>query len=407
MIIICSHTNNNTYNYKRCNHMKIKNDQDLINYFSKTRNLRKNTKKSYTIYIKQYAEFNNMTMVELLNEAEEEEEQGIRWKYRTLKRRLIEYRAYLYDNYAYSSAKSRFGKIKTFYKHFEIEIHDIPKISTINVDKTHMGFKDLPDREIIKKALKISDQVTRAIILFMSSSGCARAETRNLTIQDFIDATNNEFVSYHNSNNIYEVIKELKGRDDIIPVFHLKRQKTNKAYYTFCSPESVAEIISYLASRTKKFASDDPLFDVGFTKFNEGFQRVNDKLGLGRLENGRRRFTSHMLRKFHSTTLWNEKVPKEVVDALQGRGKDQIHSSYFYENPLKLLEIYIENMQHITINWDVSNVTIKSKEYLELEKKYEEKEREVQEINSRMDNIEKKLFEIDSRKNILDKISEK
>lgn len=352
--------------------MNMKNDTELLNYFAKTRNLQKNTKKSYTIYIKQYSKFNDMPMVDLLKEAEDEEEQGIRWKHRTLKKRLIEYRAYLYDTYAYSSAKSRFSKILAFYKHFEIEIHPLPKIATINVEKTHMGFKDLPDREIIKKALKISSPVTRAIILFMASSGCARAETRNLTIQDFIDATNNEFASYHNSNDIYEVINELKDHDDIVPIFHLKRQKTNKAYYTFCTPEAVNEIITYLASRTKKLSLDDPLFDVGFTKFNECFQHTNDRLGLGRLENGRRKFTSHMLRKFHSTTLWNEKVSKEVVDALQGRGKDQTHASYFYENPLKLREIYIENMPYLCINWDIAKVDIKSPEYMELEKENNE-----------------------------------
>ena len=95
-----------------------------------------------------------------------------------------------------------------------------------------------------------------------------------------------------------------------------------------------------------------------------------------------------MLRKFHSTTLWNEKVSKEVVDALQGRGKDQTHSSYFYENPLKLREIYIENMQYLCINWDIANVDIKSPEYMELEK----------ENNELRDNYSKLWDEINSVK---------
>ena len=380
--------------------MEIKTDKDLIDYFSKTRNLQKNTKKSYTIYIKQYTEFQGKTMIELLQEAEDEEEAGIRWKYRTLKRRLIEYRAYLYDNYAYSSAKSRFGKILAFYKHFEIEIHPLPKISTINVEKTHMGFQDLPDREIIQKALKISDTLTRAIILYMSSSGCARAETRNLTIQDFITSTNNEFISYHHHTDIYDVINELKNRDDIIPLFHLRRQKTNKYYYTFCTPEAVSEIISYLSSRTKKLNPTDPLFDAGYTKFNECFQTVNDKLGLGRLENGRRKFTSHMLRKFHSTTLWNENVSTEVVDALQGRGKDPTHSSYFYENPLKLREIYIDNMEHLCINWDVNQIDIKSPEFIELEN-------ENNSLRSNLDAIYERLEKLENNKPTWDEFIEK
>ena len=84
----------------------------------------------------------------------------------------------------------------------------------------------------------------RAFVLFMSSSGCARQETLNITIQDFIEATK----EYHASNDIYEIINELKGRKDIIPIFKLKRQKTNEYYHTFCSPEATCEIFHYLSS---------------------------------------------------------------------------------------------------------------------------------------------------------------
>ena len=116
-------------------------------------------------------------MVELIEEAENEEEQGIRWKHRTLKKRLIQYRTYLYQNYMSSTAKMMFSKILTIYKHYEIEIHDLPKLS---VKKGHQNppitFNDLPDKDIIKKALDISKPRMRAIILFISSSGCGRTE---------------------------------------------------------------------------------------------------------------------------------------------------------------------------------------------------------------------------------------
>ena len=338
-------------------------DDQLIDYFSKTRKLHPNTKRGYELYIRQYAEFNNMTMTELLQEAEDEEEAGIRWKHRKLKKRLIDFRAYLYENYAYETAKTRFGKLLAFYRHFEIEIHQLPKIATINSDKTHMGFKDLPDKDIIKKALKISKPIMRAIILFMSSSGCARAETLSLTIQHFIDATK----EYHNQDDIYKAINLLNSREDVIPTFYLKRPKTNKFFYTFCSPEATTEIINYLASRTTKLTPKSELFDVSEQQFILNFKTINNKLGLGKLENGRGKFTSHMLRKFHSTQLWNEQVPKELVDALQGRGKDQVHSSYFWENPEKLKEVYVEHLDCLTIYLDVNNLDFKSPEFIELE----------------------------------------
>ena len=84
---------------------------ELVHYFSKSRNHIKNTEKSYHIIINQYAKFNQLSMAELLEEAEEEEKQKIRWKDRTLKKRLIDYRAFLYDKYAYSTAKSRFSRL--------------------------------------------------------------------------------------------------------------------------------------------------------------------------------------------------------------------------------------------------------------------------------------------------------
>lgn len=40
----------------------------------------------------------------------------------------------------------------------------------------------------------------KAIILFMSSSGCARRETLNLTVMDYMNATK----EYHNTDNIME-----------------------------------------------------------------------------------------------------------------------------------------------------------------------------------------------------------
>lgn len=362
----------------------MKTDDELIAYFSKTRKLHPNTERSYRTYIKQYSEYNNMSMVELLQEAEDEEEKGIRWKRRTLKKRLIEFRAFLYENYAYETAKTRFGKLLAFYRHFEIEIHQLPKIATINAEKTHMGFKDLPDKDIIKKALKISKPIMRAIILFMSSSGCARAETLSLTVQQFINSTK----EYHNNSDIYQVINTLKNRDDIIPMWYLKRPKTNKYFYTFCSPEATTEIINYLASRTTKLKPESKLFDISEQMFILNFKNINNKLGLGKLENGRGKFTSHMLRKFHSTQLWNEGVSKELVDALQGRGKDQVHSSYFWENPEKLREIYIENLNCLTINLDVNQLDIKSPEYLSLETELKEKENALEDMDNRLSKME-------------------
>lgn len=56
-----------------------------------------------------------MTMYELLNEAEEEEIQRLRWKEKTLRKRLIIFRKYLLDKYLRITAFSHLKRIKLQY----------------------------------------------------------------------------------------------------------------------------------------------------------------------------------------------------------------------------------------------------------------------------------------------------
>lgn len=382
--------------------MNMKTDEELLEYLQKTRNISDNTLTSYRTYIKEYSKVNNrMYMVNLIKEAEQEEEDGIRWKHRKIKQRLLEYRAYLYDTHAYSTAKSRFEKILTVYRHFDIEIHKLPPINTRNDTTEHISFKDLPNKDIIREAINISNPLMKAIILFISSSGCARAETLSLTVNDFIQATS----EYHDNTNIYEVLNQIKDRDDIIPMFKLKRIKTNKYYFTFCSPEASSSICNYLLSLNKKIRLDDPLFQISGQQFILAFKNINEKLNLGKVGKNNR-FRSHMLRKYHSSMLFDDGLSEEIIDSLQGRGKDSTHRSYFMDNPLRLRERYIEHMNAVVINLDVNNLDIKSPEYVKLEMEVDEKtetikkyEDELSDIRSRQDELEKLVLgNIDSER---------
>lgn len=66
--------------------MYMKTDKELLQDFTTTRNLKQTTIESYTIFIKNYTTQQEASMVDLIKEAEKEEEQGIRWKHRTLKK---------------------------------------------------------------------------------------------------------------------------------------------------------------------------------------------------------------------------------------------------------------------------------------------------------------------------------
>ena len=146
-------------------------DKEIMNGFIKVRNLNKRTVYGYNNVIKLYTNFNNMSLSELLKEAEKDEEKGIRWKNRKIKMRLLNFRVFLQNNYLISTAKVHFQRILTIYRHFEIEIHNLPQINLKNANKLKpIMFEDLPTKEIIKDAINITNPIMQAIILFISSS---------------------------------------------------------------------------------------------------------------------------------------------------------------------------------------------------------------------------------------------
>ncbi|MDR2624192.1 MAG: integrase [Methanobrevibacter sp.] len=305
------------------------------------RNLTKASEDLYYHALTSYSSYNQLTLTKLIDEADHEEEERIRNKNKTLIRRLKEYRNYLINNnkYGVSTVKNYFTKIKTFYKHYEIEIPYLPPIQ-LKKDY-HERYTDIPTIEHIREALEHTNNLSlRALILFMSSSGTARAETLNITVQDFINATSD----YHKSKNIDSVLEELKEQEDVIPLFQMTRQKTDYPYYTVCSPEATNAIIRCLQSR-KEINNEDKLFNINRTYLNQVFQRLNEKIGWG-LVNHYAFFRPHALRKFHATVIEDT----GLANALQGRRADPVSESYFKHNPKRLREKYLDHLPKLTVN---------------------------------------------------------
>ena len=386
--------------------MYMKTDQTILDDFQKRRNLKTSSMRQYKAALNRYKEYNQLSLSELLNEAEIEEDDRIPQRRRTLTTRLLGFRNYITEHYKKNSVKSMMTKIITLYVTFGLEVPKLPRQSEKNMnDCPPISFKDLPDKDIIKASLQVSTPLMTAIILFMSSSGSARKEMLSLSIQDFIDSTR----LYHNSNDIYEVLDILKERDDVVPTWKVHRQKTDKWYYTFCSPEATTAIVNYLLSIKKPLKNTDRLFQYHEVTVCYKFQEINEELGLGK-KGTYNRMRSHMLRKFHASNLKNHGMSKEDINEMQGKGQNLVDEAYFFFVLNVLRQKYIEHMEAVTINVDINNIDIKSPEYLELEKMYQEKEAEVENFESRMNSFEKRLSDIDnkdmSRKSILEHISE-
>lgn len=370
-------------------------NMEVIEQLTVERELQPSTRRNYTNALTAYIEVTGKTLRELLDEAEEEEEKGVRWKKRKVKQYLIKYRNHLFQNYLKTSAKQYLTLVKTFYTHFEIELQPLPKVSEKNLkENPPIQFEDIPTRKLLKDCCNASKPVLKAIILFMSSSGCARMETLNITIGDFIEATSD----YHHGGSITQILSELEEQDDIVPTFHIRRQKTNKYYYTFCSPEATKSIIQYLKSRvyyceTKgtPLTMDSGLFHVNGRTFSRYFRRLNNSLSLGRKGN-RNNFTSHMLRKYHATTLNNLPYFKDSeINFLQGRVPEKVTGIYLQQDPKILREKYIQCLNHLQVFWDATSITIESDEYKKVVKENDNLKNVYNENMSKLEKIEKLL----------------
>ena len=394
------------------------NNKDFLQDFFIVKGHSPKTQESYIRSINHYTKFCGKTMQELIKEAETEEDNNIIWKRRKLKKRLLNYRSHLIQKYRKNTALQYFVQVKSVYKYYEIEIGDLAKPNSRSFNKpADPTFDELPTHEELSKIMHVSPLWFQAVLVFMTSSGCARKETIEMTIGQFKKAT----YPFHKKDDIVEALHILKDMDNVIPTFKLKREKTNKYYYTFCSPEAVSKIVEYLLTdriqttedgqvKLIDLSDEDKLFNKEENYLPVAFYRCNDQFNMGQASDGFNRFRSHMMRKFHSNHLKKSGMSESDIDALQGRTKSSTHAAYFLDDPSILLKKYVEHFQCLLIESKVNNIDLKSPEYQELEFKYRQKEAEVKEINDRISNIENILSDIDSRpvsrSNILEKISE-
>ena len=323
--------------------------KDLFLGFCTNRNIKDSTIKSYRSAILKYESFHERPMDDLIDEAIIDEESAVPLKNRRIKKRLLDFRAFLLDSdLSIGTVRTYLSRIKTFYRHFEVEL---PYLNDISLDEEYLSsYGDLPSKKDIWRACEISSIAFRAVILFISSSGCAKAETLSLTVGDFIKATED----YHDGGSFDDILHSLENRI-----------KTNKFYHTFCSPEASHCIVEYLLSR-ENLTLEDKLFDFTDSSLIYHFKKVNDKLNMGFV--GRYRFfRSHALRKYHASNIG---LSADYIDALQGRARTKVHEAYIKTNPKKLKEIYISAMHNVMVSdeWIERNDVKKEERSIVIEK---------------------------------------
>ena len=317
-------------------------DETVQNFF-KERNLKEGTYSGYLSALLLYIPlcgFKNAK--EMIQEALEDEKNRVPIKEARITQHLREWKRYLVDAPNVKTDQTLhtyFTKVETFYRHYNVTVPARPPMKMRN--DYHVSYYDLPNKEMIEKAITQSDMEYGSLIYFMSSSGTAKAETLNMTIDDFL----NGLREYTEHTQAQQIIEELKDRRDLVPIIKMQRLKTNVPYYTCCSPEATYHILQYL-SDYKYYDRNRKVWDMKGSKLMKYFQQINDRNEWG-FVGPYRRFRTHTLRKFHASNIG---CSFDIINTLEGRTNGTIHETYVKQKPDQLKKVYMEHMCNVMIH---------------------------------------------------------
>ena len=391
-------------------------NDELFQKFLEEKDLAGSTEKGYKAMVALYTSLNQMSMTQLIEEADSEEEQGIRWKKRTLRSRLMTFRKYLYEQKSQGTARNYLRMVKTIYRYYEIELQDLPTYTSKQINKTYIkSYEDLLTKDQLIAGYHESNNLMKCFILLGSSSGLSKADIIKMTVSDFLEACK-EYITDKDSS-VKNQVSQVLGSDDPVPTFIGNRQKTGSKYITFASPEYVEHMCQYLLGRDaeirKKYADadeddrfelssqlmpEDKLFDISDEQIMNIFRKINNKLSFGTVGTFVK-FRSHQLRAFHASTLLNLKenaFTESEVDALQGRSKDQTHRAYFIESTSKLREKYIQGLDSLMLFKSIHTVSSEKYEQVKSENaeykdKFEEQEAKIEQIMKLQEELEARM----------------
>ncbi len=241
----------------------------------------------------------------------------------------------------------------------------------------------IPNKELIRNALKFACIRDRAIILVAVSSGLSAIDVCNLTVKQFNEGYNPK---------------------THIVTLQLARQKTGRVFTTFLSPEASQAVFDYLQTRTKdvkkmnrsdlreykkiKITPDSPLFirnkkletylesgvesDRALTTqhIHEIYATISDKINTKSSTPGvYNLFRSHNMRKFFASALLNAGCDFNIIEYLMGHQSSETVAAYFKYQTSFLEETYQKYLPHLLINEsdDIEKSLVYKTKELELE----------------------------------------
>ena len=379
-------------------------DDQVFKNFLENRDIdNKNTIIQYERRIRSYCNFTEKTATELVDEAVEEQDNGVKYSDRKVNKYLKD----LIDKFtkegkSENTIKAFYDTIKALYHDNDIELQKIE--FTFNKDVQN-PLEELPTKEHIREAVKYCNLRDKAIILLQFSSGLGPAEVRNLTYGQFFIAIK-EYITFNNDEvyDIDKIYRQIKNKYNIIGIWDSTRLVTDFDYLTFNSSESNKAIIDYLLERNNKnpiTSSDEPLFLANGNKIGEHalsaiYRRINKRAGLG-IRNDKWNFlTSKIPREMFRRALLESDVEYLAIELMLGRKIDEIKYAYYKNSPQILKKEYLKGLKKISLE-EVEIVTTDRYDNVILELKIEREERI--KLENRIKKLEDRIETLNNIKN--------
>lgn len=379
---------------------------------------------TYHVYqtpIQHYIKATGMTLQQLYEEAIREEDQAVPRYRKKINDHILEYQIYLDEQNLKENTKSNYlNAIKSFYKSLDITL------PTINNKYDEQPDPKNTEKRITKKIIQLMIQNARtrdkAILSFAAMTGQSSDEIRHLTIQQIMDAWNNEL-----ENKVFTIEDIFTKREAILNIDATKlamiRHKTKHHYWVYLPSETSKYIIDYLYERQhgtneKIIASNtnDLLFvsKVGkqfsrtavgkiFTTIGKrcGFENPElfddeTRLLLSREEGQHRvwkaynyrKYFTNTCRRYAGTTLdsTTEHVfsGRELADFWIGhtiKGSIKHYIQYDDTDVDEMKQQYLQVLPYLSIETEVSRYTTEDKQKLkEMEANYAQVQKELEEL---------------------------
>lgn len=327
--------------------MTKKANLDTPKWEQSIKRLRKNSWYSYNQAVTLYEEFHQTSMDSLIEEALSEQSDRVAEHELRIYDRIVDFREFLIDEgFKASTIQTHMTRIKSLYNKSRVRIPYIPQMDVINIKKSQpIGYDDLLTKEELVKAYdQFSSLKTKARFLAMVSGGLSNDECSNITTRQFID----DLYKYHQCDDDVDALKYLSESNNIIWVALLVRGKTAKPFYAVLSPECVQVTARAKLQEAQKGEIKEKLYG-NKNYFTQKCTRINTHLKFGTAGDGKGRFRSHMIRKYHATTLADSHLSNQEIDELQGRGKTRVQEAYIKTNPNRQKILYARIINQVSL----------------------------------------------------------